>query len=108
MEPEDSYNYIKALKTISHSKTNLVLSVIPIESELGHQIFQNASELNLAKRWQGVRNVATSIGYFEEISKLAGWRLIATYDGESESIPMIQSSFKEKLGQTVLILEQSP
>lgn len=108
MEPEDSYSYIKALKTISHSKTKLVLSIIPIESDLGHQIFKNASELTLAKRWQDVRNVATSIGYFEELSKLAGWRLIATYDGESESIPMIDSAILGQLGQTVLVLEQSP
>ena len=106
MEPEDSYSYIKALKTISHSKTKLVLSIIPIESDLGHQIFKNASELNLAKRWQDVRNVATTIGYFEELSKLAGWRLISTYDGESESIPIINSTLMGQLGQTVLVLER--
>ncbi len=105
MEPEDTFNYLKSALAISGPNTRFVLSVIPLQSKLGSHIFTNSASLDLVKRWEGVRNVATTIDFFQEMARLSGWRLISSYDGESETIPLMNSSSFGQLGQTVLVLE---
>lgn len=104
MEPEDTFNYLKSALAISNKNTKFVLSVIPLESKLGVNIFTNAASLTLKERWQGVRNIATTLDFFEEIAKLAGWKIVATYDGETKSIPLKDSKSFGQLGQTVIVL----
>lgn len=105
MEPEDTFIYLKSALTISNKETRFVLSVIPLGSKLGAHIFTDSASMSLQQRWQGVRDVATSLDFFDEMARLAGWRMISTYDGESETIPMMNSKSFGQLGQTVLIFE---
>lgn len=105
MEPEDTFNYLKSALSMSHKNTRFVLSVIPLGSTLGLNIFANSASLTLKERWQGVRNVATTLDFFEEMAKLAGWKIVSTYDGETESIPLADSNSFGQLGQTVIVLE---
>jgi len=105
MEPEDTFLYLKSALDISNQRTKFVLSVIPLKSKLGAHIFTNSASMTLQERWLGVRNVPTSPDFFEEIARMAGWRLIASYDGESETIPIMDSKSFGQLDQTVCVLE---
>jgi hypothetical protein len=105
MEPEDTLIYLKSALAISKKETRFVVSVIPLGSKLGAHIFTNSASMSLQQRWQGVRNVPTTLDFFEEMARLAGWRMISTYDGETETIPMMNSNSYGQLGQTVLIFE---
>lgn len=90
MEAEDSYRYLRNLKSITHSKSILVISVIDYNSTLGEQIFLEQSSVSHDSRWTGVRSFCTSRESFEVVAQLAGWKIHDWVHGD----------FKDRLPKT--------
>ena len=105
MEHEDTYGYLKAALRIVKPHGRFIFSCIPLTLPLGKEIFQKSAGVDLKTRWMSIRNVATSIDYMEEISRLAGWTPLRWYAGDAENIGPTADGKMWPLGQTSCVLE---
>jgi SAM-dependent methyltransferase len=107
MESEDSYRYLRSLKSITHPSTTLVISLIDYNSTLGQEIFLEQSSISHESRWAGVRSFCTSRDSFEIVAGHAGWVIHDWVHGDSKDKLPKTSAANEywEFGQSVVQLK---
>ncbi len=105
MEPEDTYCYLKSMHNICTSRTQLVVSILDIESNLGQLVFRNQASIPFSERWNAVRNFVTSAEYFLGIANLAGWSLDHWItDSNQEFKPFSSAKESYHFGQSIAVM----
>lgn len=106
MENEDSFRYLKSLKSITTTDSVVILSLIDQDSKLGRRVFLEQSSVSHDARWTGVRSFCTSRDSFQVIAELSGWTIDAWIHGDNDSYfrkSQNQSQFWE-FGQSIIVL----
>lgn len=105
MEAEDTYRYMCKLGALLPPSHKLVASVLPLETDLGRQIFLKEAALPPTERWNRVRNVATSYALMEHLATMAGFRNFRWYRGNEFGIRLDEGACTTP-GQSVLVAEK--
>jgi len=106
MENEDSFRYLKSLKSITSRDSVVILSLIDQDSKLGRRIFLEQSSISHDARWTGVRSFCTSRESFQVIAELSGWKIDEWIHGDNDSYfrkSQNQNQFWE-FGQSIVVL----
>jgi len=75
LEHEDSFRYLKSALRITKPGGKFVFSCLPIELPAAQDIFRTEASMNLATRWERLRNVVTSVELMSGIATMAGWNI---------------------------------
>ena len=105
MEPEDTYCYLKSMHDMCTDHTQLVVSILDIDSNLGQLVFRNQASIPFGERWNAVRNFVTSAEYFLGIANLAGWSLKHWItDSNQEFTPFSSAKENYHFGQSIAVM----
>jgi SAM-dependent methyltransferase len=106
MEHEDTYRYLCEAHRIASRNAIFVASILPISTALGESVFLSDSSVDFKDRWKNVRNVSTSLDFFQKIAELSGWKILEILNGDENSIPSRFGGESSCLGQTVVVMQR--
>ena len=101
MEAEDAFLYLEAAAKIVRPGGKFLFSCLPLSLAYAREVFQASAKLGLAARWSQVRDVATSVEMMEQISTLAGWKVVRWYPGDQAAVEGFGP-----LGQSTCVIEK--
>ena len=99
MEAEDSFRYLETAARIVRPGGKFVFSCLPLSTENGRRFFIASARLDLNQRWAQVRDIATTETMMEQVSELAGWKVVRWYGGDEVAVPGLPP-----LGQSTCVL----
>lgn len=103
LEHEDGFRYLKSALRIVKPGGKFVFSCLPIELPAAQKIFRTEASMNLAARWERLRNVVTSVELMTGIATMAGWTIERWRRGDEANIPRPDGSMTT-FGQSTCVL----
>lgn len=104
VEHEDTYHYLCDARRVVRPGGRFIYSCMPLNLSLSKHFFLAEAAMPLDARWHRVRSVATSVDMMEELSRMAGWKVLRWYAGDEQNIEL-PGGGKHALGQSCCVLE---
>jgi ubiquinone/menaquinone biosynthesis C-methylase UbiE len=107
LEHEDTYVYLSDARRVIKPQGRFVYSCLPLELDYSQAVFRDEAARELGDRWAKPRNVATSRELMDQVARLAGWKPVRWWRGDTARFGNAPDRRHQLLGQSVCVLERA-